>query len=161
MDVEKSARDGAKPREVLAFRLGREEYALDVDWVQEIRGYAEATKLPNAPAHLLGVSNLRGAIVPLVDLRLGLGVGQATYDEATAAIILSRGGRAVGIVVDGVSDVLDLAENEILPAPQVEATARAHAAGIAPVGDRLLILLDIAGALDALGMDGFGSSGLA
>jgi purine-binding chemotaxis protein CheW len=157
MDSDKNQKAGGlEPKEVLVFRLGREEYAIDVDWVQEIRGYQGATRLPNSPKHVLGVSNLRGAIVPLVDLRVGLGVGEATYQESTASIILSRAGRSVGIVVDGVSDVLQLQAGQALPAP--DQGGGSHAMGIVPLDERLLILLDIAGVLDALGMGEFDSS---
>jgi len=133
--------------EYLTYSLGRESYAVAIRGVQEIRGYVEPTRIAGAPAHLKGVMNLRGTIVPIVDLRILSGVVSPTYDAVTATIILDSGGRSVGVVVDSVTDVLELQSQDIKPAP--ECTARfggSHISGIAALaqgeGTRLVILVD-------------------
>src|SRR4051812_1718830 len=93
-------------QEFLTFTLGEENYALDILTVKEIRGYESVTKIANAPAFIKGVINLRGDIVPIVDLRIKFNVGQAIYNEFTIVIVLHIHNRIVGIVVDGVSDVV-------------------------------------------------------
>ena len=107
-------------REYLTFRLDQEEYGIDILKVQEIRGYEPPTRIANAPAFIKGVVNLRGTIVPIVDMRLKFHCAQAQYDSFTVVIILSLLERVVGIVVDSVSDVLELAPDSIRPAPQID-----------------------------------------
>ena len=131
-------------REYLTFRLDQEEYGIDILKVQEIRGYEPPTRIANAPAFIKGVVNLRGTIVPIVDMRLKFHCAQAQYDSFTVVIILSLLERVVGIVVDSVSDVLELAPDSIKPAPQIEsAIDSACILGLGSVADRMLILLDI------------------
>ena len=131
-------------REYLTFRLDQEEYGIDILKVQEIRGYEPPTRIANAPAFIKGVINLRGTIVPIVDMRLKFHCAQAQYDSFTVVIILSLLERVVGIVVDSVSDVLELAPDSIKPAPQIEsAIDSACILGLGSVADRMLILLDI------------------
>ena len=131
-------------REYLTFRLDQEEYGIDILKVQEIRGYEPPTRIANAPAFIKGVVNLRGTIVPIVDMRLKFHCAQAQYDSFTVVIILSLLERVVGIVVDSVSDVLELAPDSIKPAPQIEsAIDSACILGLGSVGERMLILLDI------------------
>lgn len=131
-------------REYLTFRLDQEEYGIDILKVQEIRGYEPPTRIANAPAFIKGVVNLRGTIVPIVDMRLKFRCAQAQYDSFTVVIILSLLERVVGIVVDSVSDVLELAPDSIKPAPQIEsAIDSACILGLGSVADRMLILLDI------------------
>ena len=130
--------------EYLTFRLGAEEYGIDILRVQEIRSYEAPTRIANAPAFLKGVVNLRGVIVPIVDLRLKLGCDSAEYNHFTVVIVLNVRGRVVGAVVDSVSDVLELAGEAIRPAPQLNATIDAsYITGIGSVADRMLILMDI------------------
>ena len=130
--------------EYLTFRLGAEEYGIDILRVQEIRSYEQPTRIANAPAFLKGVVNLRGVIVPIVDLRLKLGCDSAEYNHFTVVIVLNVRGRVVGAVVDSVSDVLELAGEAIRPAPQLNATIDAsYITGIGSVADRMLILMDI------------------
>lgn len=130
--------------EMLSFRTGAEEYAIDIPKVQEIRGFEAPTRIAGAPEALRGVVNLRGVIVPIVDLRLMLGCGQATYDASTVVIILSLTERTVGAVVDSVSDVIELAAEQIKPAPKLDSTVDARfIRGIASVGERMLIVMDI------------------
>jgi purine-binding chemotaxis protein CheW len=125
-------------------RLGTEEYALDILRVQEIRSYEEPTRMVNAPTFVKGVINLRGVIVPIVDLRLKLNIDTVAYDEFTVVIILNVRGNVVGAVVDAVSDVVTLTAATIKPAPQFEAAIDARfITGLATVGDRMLIVMNI------------------
>ncbi|MGZ9043697.1 MAG: chemotaxis protein CheW, partial [Telluria sp.] len=111
------AKDGAGS-EFLAFTLGSEEYGIDILKVQEIRGYEAVTRIANAPEFIKGVINLRGVIVPILDLRVKFRLSQADYDEFTVVIILNVAGRVVGMVVDSVSDVITLSPEQIRPAPK-------------------------------------------
>jgi purine-binding chemotaxis protein CheW len=135
--------------EYLTLRLGAEEYGIDILKVQEIRGYEAPTRIANAPPFIKGVVNLRGVIVPIVDLRLKLGLGDAPYNELTVVIVLNVARRVVGIVVDAVSDVLALTAEQIKPAPAFSKTLldATHITGLGSVpgtdGERLLILTDI------------------
>jgi purine-binding chemotaxis protein CheW len=134
-------------REVLTLRLGAEEYGIDILRVQEIRSFERPTRIANAPPHLLGVTNLRGVIVPIVDLRVRFCLS-AEFDPGTVTIVLNIGGRTVGIVVDAVSDVLALSPEQIKPAPELgNAIDASHLVGLATVrqgdADRMLILVDI------------------
>lgn len=130
--------------EYLTFSLGDEEYAVDILKVQEIRGYENVTRLPDSPAFIKGVINLRGVIVPIVDLRLKFELGEAKYDELTVMIILNLGSRVVGIVVDSVSDVVRLPAADIKPSPDLGgAVDTRYLRGVATVAERMLLLLDI------------------
>jgi purine-binding chemotaxis protein CheW len=134
--------------ECLSFQLGSVSYAIDILKVQEIRAYETPTRMVNAPACVKGVLNLRGVIVPVVDLRIKLGLPQADFNTSTVTVVLSLSQGVVGAVVDSVSDVLDLSPSQIKPAPHFDSVMPAHCiTGIAsvPQGDteRLLMLLDI------------------
>lgn len=130
--------------EFLTFRLGGEEYGIDILRVQEIRSYEEPTRIANAPAFIKGVVNLRGVIVPVVDLRIKLGCEKVEYNGFTVVIVLNVRGRVVGAVVDSVSDVLELAGDLIKPAPEMSAAIdTSFITGIASVAERMLILMDI------------------
>ena len=130
--------------EVLSFRLGQEEYGISILKVQEIRGYDAVTRIANAPAFLKGVINLRGQIVPIVDMRIRFALGQAEYDAFTVVIILNIGRQVIGMVVDSVSDVVTLAPEQVRPAPSIGGGIDAdHLLGLGTVGERMLILLDI------------------
>ena len=138
----------AMPNEFLSFRLGREEYGIDILRVQEIRSYEAPTRIANAPAFIKGVVNLRGVIVPIVDLRLKLACATAEYTDFTVVIVLNVRGRVIGAVVDSVSDVLALGADSIKPAPQLSAVVDADyivGMGCIKSGDveRMLILTDI------------------
>ena len=131
-------------REFLTFRLGAEEYGIEILKVQEIRGWETPTAIANTPAFIKGVINLRGIIVPIVDLRLKFRLGTATYDALTVVIILSVARRVVGIVVDAVSDVITLAPQQMRPAPEFgSALDTRFITGLGTVGERMLILADI------------------
>lgn len=131
-------------REFLTFVLGEEHYALDIMAVKEIRGYEPVTRIANAPGFIKGVLNLRGDIVPIVDLRMKFNVGEASYTEFTIVIMLNVEGRIVGVVVDGVSDVIALAEEEIRPPPEFGvAFDSQYLVGLATIDEQLVILVDI------------------
>jgi len=131
-------------KEFLTFRLGKEEYGIDILRVQEIRSYEEPTRIANAPSFIKGVVNLRGVIVPVVDLRIKLACDQVEYNGFTVVIVLNVHGRVVGAVVDSVSDVLELAGELIKPAPEMtHGMDSGFITGIASVGERMLILMDI------------------
>jgi purine-binding chemotaxis protein CheW len=130
--------------EFLTFRLGAEEYGIDILRVQEIRSYEQPTRIANAQSFIKGVVNLRGVIVPIVDLRLKLGCETADYNSFTVVIVLNVKGRVVGAVVDSVSDVLELPRDSIKPAPEMSSSVDAgYITGIGSVNDRMLILMDI------------------
>lgn len=131
-------------QEFLIFTLGNEEYGIDILKVQEIRGYDQVTRIANTPAFIKGVTNLRGVIVPIIDLRVKFAQQDVSYDENTVVIVLNFGQRVVGIVVDGVSDVLSLAAENIRPAPEFAVTlATEYLTGLGALGERMLILVDI------------------
>jgi len=142
------AATNVNPREVLSFRLGSEEYGIDILRVQEIRSFETCTHLANTPGFIKGVVNLRGVIVPIIDLRLKFGLAEAHFNDSTVTIVLNVAQRVVGVVVDSVSDVLQLAPDQIQPPPAFNGNVQAdHITGVATVenGDarRMLILLDI------------------
>lgn len=129
----------------LTLRLGAQEYAVEILQVQEIRSYEEPTCMAQAPAFVKGVLNLRGVIVPIVDLRLKLGLGLAQYNAFTVVIVLNVGGVTTGVVVDAVSDVVSLPLQAIQPAPQFETTLDARfVTGLAKLDQRMLIILNLA-----------------
>ncbi|MHA7847420.1 chemotaxis protein CheW [Serratia sp. D1N4] len=131
-------------QEFLIFTLGNEEYGIDILKVQEIRGYDQVTRIANTPAFIKGVTNLRGVIVPIIDLRVKFAQQGVSYDENTVVIVLNFGQRVVGIVVDGVSDVLSLTTDQIRPAPEFAVTlATEYLTGLGSLGERMLILVDI------------------
>lgn len=131
-------------REFLTFRLGKEEYGIDILKVQEIRGYDAITRIANAPEFIKGVVNLRGVIVPIIDMRIKFNLGEAHYDQFTVVIILNLSGRVAGIVVDGVSDVINLEMEQVRATPEFGDTIDTeYIIGLGTVEDRMLILVDI------------------
>lgn len=131
-------------REFLAFKLGAEEYGIDILRVQEIRSYEKPTRIARAPDFIKGVINLRGVIVPIVDLRLKFHLDDASYTEFTVVIVLNIGSRVVGIVVDAVSDVITLSSEQLRPVPDFSSTiASEHVLAIGAIEERMLILIDI------------------
>ena len=130
--------------EFLTFRLGAEEYGIDILKVQEIRSYEQPTRIANVPEFIKGVVNLRGVIVPIVDLRLKLSCAAAEYNSFTVVIVLNVRGRVVGAVVDSVSDVLELSKDAIKPAPTMSSAVDTQSiTGIGSINERMLILMDI------------------
>ena len=155
----------AQGGEFLTFRLGAEEYGIDILCVQEIRSYEQPTRIANAPPFIKGVVNLRGVIVPIIDLRLKLGCETADYNTFTVVVVLNVRGRVVGAVVDSVSDVLELKPEQIKPSPDLHSSVDAgFITGIGTVKcgkgghgeggerDRMLILMDIEGLMSSADM---------
>ncbi len=131
-------------RELLTFTLGSEEYGIDILKVQEIRGSEAVTTIANAPEFIKGVINLRGIIVPVVDMRIKFNLGSVTYNETTVVIILNVASRVVGMVVDGVSDVTTLGADQIRPAPEFGSGLDVqYLQGLGTVDERMIILVDI------------------
>jgi purine-binding chemotaxis protein CheW len=144
-------RDGGQ---FLTFTLGEEAYGVEILKVQEIRGYSAITPIPNTPPHVRGVMNLRGAIIPVVDLRLQFGMIEAEYNQFTVIIVVTVGTKTVGVIVDSVSDVLNMARADIQDTPDLGVQVDASVInGIAKAGEKLVALLDIDRVLggDALG----------
>jgi purine-binding chemotaxis protein CheW len=140
---EKADRD-ISGQEYLAFTLGKEEYGIDILKVQEIRGYEAVTRIANSPEFIKGVVNLRGIIVPIVDMRIKFNLGEPTYDQFTVVIILNVAGRVVGMVVDSVSDVTTLSPEQIKPAPEMGTALNTdYLIGLGTIDQRMLILVDI------------------
>lgn len=134
----------AQPREFLVFSLGSEEYAIDILKAQEIRGYENVTRIASAPPFIKGVTNLRGVIVPIIDLRIKFNLDRVEYDNQTVVIVVNVSGRVVGVVVDGVSDVLSLTPEQIKPAPEFGLSLSSdYLSGLASLEDRMLVLVDI------------------
>ncbi len=132
-------------REFLAFKLGAEEYGIDILRVQEIRSYEEPTRIANAPPFIKGVVNLRGVIVPIIDMRLKLRLERAAYDSFTVVIVLNINNRVMGMVVDAVSDVITLTPEQLRPVPEFNSTIETeHLLAIGAIDERMLILVDIA-----------------
>lgn len=131
-------------KEFLTFTLGAEEYAIDILKVQEIRGYEQPTKIAHAPAFIKGVVNLRGTMVPIVDLRIKFDVGVVEYTPVTVVIILNVAGRIVGMVVDAVSEVAALSDTQIRAAPEFSSAVDTHyIRGLATIEERMLIVINI------------------
>lgn len=131
-------------QEVLAFTLGSEEYGVSILKVQEIRGYDAVTKIANAPDYIKGIINLRGTIVPIVDMRIKFKLGLPTYDEFTVVIILTIGQQIIGMVVDSVSDVTTLAPEQIKTTPEMGSALSAdYMMGLGVLDGRMIILMDI------------------
>jgi len=131
-------------QEYLTFTLGKEEYAMDILKVQEIRGYDSVTHIANSPDFMKGVINLRGVIVPIIDMRIKFNLDNVVYDEFTVVIIINVLGRVIGMVVDGVSDVVTLSADQIKPAPEFGSSINSeYITGIGTAGEQMLILTDI------------------
>jgi purine-binding chemotaxis protein CheW len=139
---------GQSRGQLLTFRLGASTYGVDILRVKEIRGWMPVTKIPHSPPHVLGVLNLRGAIVPVIDLRLRFALPEAGFSPTTVVIVLSlvtaAGQRDCGVVVDSVSDVVDVAPGAVKPAPSLKgSSAQDFIGGIATIDDQMLILLNV------------------
>ncbi len=146
----------ASSRELLTFTLGQEEYGIDILKVQEIRGYDAVTKIANAPEFIKGVINLRGIIVPIVDLRIKFHLGNVEYNQFTVVIILNVANRVVGIVVDGVSDVIALTEEQMRAAPEFSSSLETqYIQGLGTVDERMIIVMDIEKLLSSRDMELF------
>ena len=140
--------------EFLTFTLGKEEYGIDILRVQEIRGYDAVTAIANTPPFIKGVINLRGVIVPIVDMRIKFNLGNVEYNQFTVVIILNLAHRVVGMVVDGVSDVITLTAEQIKAAPEFSsAMDTQYIMGLGAVEQRMIILMDIERLMTSRDMD--------
>lgn len=140
----KPAAAEAIAQEYLVFRLGSEEYGIDILKVQEIRGCDRLTRVPNSPEFIIGVTNLRGVIVPIVDLRLRFDLPDPSHDDKTVVIVLNLNDRVVGIVVDGVADVLSIDVENIKPTPDVASVLSGrYLLGLGVLDSRMIILVNI------------------
>jgi purine-binding chemotaxis protein CheW len=156
MDNIDQSRASATGRELLTFTLGKEEYGIDILKVQEIRGYDAVTTIANAPEFIKGVINLRGIIVPIVDMRIKFHLGSVEYNQFTVVIILNVANRVVGIVVDGVSDVIALTPEQIKPSPEFSTTLDTqYITGLGTVDERMIIVVDIEKLLSSRDMELF------
>jgi purine-binding chemotaxis protein CheW len=132
------------PRQFISFRIGDEEYAVDIMAVREIKGWVNTTTLPNQPKFILGVLNLRGTIVPIFDLRCRFGMGLTDATRTHVVIIVSVGDRIIGLLVDAVSDILTVNSNEIRPVPEMDRTVSAEfLSGIITVNDSMVVMLSL------------------
>jgi purine-binding chemotaxis protein CheW len=130
--------------EYLAFTLGDEVYGIDILMVQEIRAYETVTKIANTPDFIKGVINLRGVIVPIVDMRIKFRLGAVDYNQFTVVIVLNVCGRVIGMVVDGVSDVIALTSEQIHAAPEFGSSLDTqYLIGMGTMDERMIILVDI------------------
>lgn len=127
----------------LTFSLGEEEYGVDILKVQEIKGYVPTTRIPNAPSEVVGVLNLRGTIVPIVDLRRKFGLEPIEYSQFTAIVVVVVQGRVMGVIVDSVSEVVSIPTADIQPAPDFGSVSASTLRGMARLDEKLIILLDI------------------
>jgi purine-binding chemotaxis protein CheW len=144
MNVMQTDQSPLRSGEVLAFKLGSEEYGINILKVQEIRGYDAVTRIANAPDFIKGVVNLRGVIVPVIDMRIKFELGTPTYDQFTVVIVLNISDRVIGVVVDGVSDVITLTPEQIRPAPEMGTVVNTdYLIGLGCLDERMLILIDI------------------
>jgi purine-binding chemotaxis protein CheW len=143
-EIQSAAASDIAGHEYLAFKLGAEEYGIDILKVQEIRGYEAVTRIANAPDFIKGVINLRGIIIPVVDMRIKFNLGSPVYDQFTVVIILNIAGRIVGMVVDSVSDVTTLTADQVKPAPEMgTAFSSDYMIGLGTIDERMLILVNI------------------
>jgi purine-binding chemotaxis protein CheW len=150
------ATDGSQ---YLTFRLGEEEYGVEILKVQEIKGYSAITPIPNTPVYLKGVMNLRGTIVPVVDLRAKFTMAEAEYNQFTVIIVLTVGTKVMGLIVDAVSDVLNIPRTDIQATPDFGAQVDARfISGMAKAGEKLVVLLDIDRVLGGEELAALGSS---
>jgi purine-binding chemotaxis protein CheW len=144
MQTNEGSTAAGEGRELLTFTLGSEEYGIDILKVQEIRGYDAVTTIANSPEFIKGVINLRGIIVPIVDMRIKFHLGKVEYDQFTVVIILNIVHRVVGIVVDGVSDVITLTAEQLKPAPEFGSSLDTqYITGLGTVDERMIIVMDI------------------
>ncbi len=144
MEQRETADYGGDVNQFLTFSLGTEEYGIDILRVQEIKGNSAITHIPNAPKHVKGVMNLRGTVVPVVDLRAKFSMEAVEYGKFSVIIVVMVGQKVSGLVVDAVSDVLNIAASEIRPAPDFGASCDTRfISGVASIGEKLAVLLEI------------------
>ena len=151
MNSQVSSRRPAAPGacdQMLTFVLGNEDYGVDILRVQEIRGWSSVTRIPRSAPDVLGVIHLRGAVIPIVDLRLRFALGRAEYNAMTVIIVLTvlsaEGSNEIGVVVDEVKEVVNVDASQLRPAPDLGARqATEYVTGMLPSGERMVVLLDV------------------
>ncbi len=148
--MEQHANEQKSSLSSLVFGLGKEEYAIDILLVQELCGYGKVTHLANTPDYFMGVVNLRGVIVPLIDLRVRFGFASPSYNDSTVVVMLTLSGKTTGIVVDSVADVVTLGDAQIKPSPDMTQSSAAYMRAIAVLEERMIIMLDIAALVNDL-----------
>lgn len=145
---DQSAQGASHETELLAFRLGEQEFCLDIMSVREIRGWARATPLPFSPAHLKGVINLRGTVLPVIDLAVRLGMPPVDGHERNVIIVVSVNGHTAGLLVDAVSDILSIAEADLQPTPDLSHEKEGNCiSALTLIDNRLIRLLDLSAVL--------------
>jgi purine-binding chemotaxis protein CheW len=150
----KDNREQEPSKEFLAFTLGDEVYGIDILKVQEIRAYEVATKIANAPDFIKGVTNLRGTIVPIVDMRIKFRLNNVDYNEFTVVIVLNVCGQVIGMVADSVSDVIELTAKQIQPMPALGCSLETeYLIGMGTMDERMIILMDIERLMSANDID--------
>lgn len=157
LDPDKQDVLSADARQFLTFSLGDEEYGIDILKVQEIKGYTATTRIPNSPRDVVGVLNLRGTIVPIVDLRSKFGLDTIEYNQFTAVIVVVVQNRVMGMIVDSVSEVMNIPAGSVQPPPEFGGVRLTMLRGMVKVGEKLITLLDI----DAVLVDECGGATLA
>lgn len=143
--IEQALQNGsAEANQFLTFILAEETYGLDILKVQEIRGWSQVTQIPNAPTYIRGVINLRGEIVPILDVRRRFSMDEIEFTQTTVVIVVNVQERTIGMVVDGVSDVIDLPEEELRPAPEFgSAIDSSFVSGLASIEEKMVIILNV------------------
>ena len=140
----KQTAEAVSAGQYLTFALGSEEYGIELLKVQEIKGYSAVTPIPSTPPHIKGVMNLRGAVIPVVDLRVRFGMETIEYTQFNVIIVINVGAKVMGLLVDAVSDVLNVGAGEVRPAPDFGTRADTRfISGMASAGDKIAVLLDI------------------
>lgn len=140
----------------LTFTLKNEEYGIEILKVQEIKGFSKITPIPNAPVFVRGVMNLRGTVVPIIDLRARFSMNEKDYDQFTVIIVVNVGSRVVGLVVDTVSDVLNIPTDQIAEPPELAGNGDSSCiTGMGKLGERIIMLLDIGRLVGADNLAGF------
>jgi purine-binding chemotaxis protein CheW len=147
----------AEINQYLTFNLGQEDYGLEILRVQEIKGWSGITPIPNTPCHVKGVMNLRGTVIPVIDLRVKFSMDAKEYDKFTVIIVANVRNRIVGLVVDAVSDVLDIPADQVRPTPELGRTDTKFIRGMATLGEKLVVLLDMEKLLSEDELAGSGS----
>jgi len=143
-DIDLSYNSGGKTRQIIVFRVGKEDYGLEIDKVQEVIRMKVIKKLPRSPHFILGVMNLRGNIIPIIGLRQKFGLSEVVYDEFTRIVVVNHDGKLVGMVVDEVNRVINVPESSIEGnSDMVRENTKALVRGVAKLDDQVVILIEL------------------
>jgi purine-binding chemotaxis protein CheW len=145
MQMDETANSGGQPvRQLIAFRMGQQEYCVNVMALREIRGWTPATQLPHAPSHMLGVINLRGMVLPIIDLSARMGFSPAIPTTRHAIMVVEIGEQVIGLLVDAVSEIFSAADNQIQPTPDVASDmAKSLVRGVIPAEGRMISVISL------------------